>query len=34
MHVVSGKGKMKAVVFGSAMRAGQRQMRDGVCFEL
>ena len=33
MHVVSGKGKMEAVVFGSAVRAGQRQRRDGVCFE-
>ena len=36
MHVVSGKGKMEVVVFGSAVRVGQgqrqRQRRDGVCF--
>jgi len=33
MHVVSGKGNMEAVVFGSAVRARQKQRRDGVCFE-
>ena len=32
MHVVSGKGRLEAVVFGSAVRVGQRQRRDGVCF--
>ena len=32
MHVVSGKGKMEVVVFGWAVRVGQRQRWVGLCF--